>query len=149
MRKLILISLMAATVLPSTAMAQPQREVRQERSAVYDQKRVPAAVRHDSRNAVSERDRNWGRNDWRTHRNSNRALYARGHWKASVRYQTFRTGAKIQPAYYNPKYRISDPWRYHLPRAKANQQWVRHYDDVLLVDTRRGVVVDVIRNFFW
>jgi len=26
---------------------------------------------------------------------------------------------------------------------------VRHYDDVLLIDTRRGIVLRVIHNFYW
>jgi hypothetical protein len=28
-------------------------------------------------------------------------------------------------------------------------RWVRFYDDLLLVDVRRGYVVDVIRNVYW
>ena len=43
---------------------------------------------------------------------------------------------------------IADPWRYRLPPARGYQRWVRHYDDVLLVDVRRGVVIQVIRGFY-
>ena len=39
--------------------------------------------------------------------------------------------------------------RYRLPPAGRWQRWVRHYDDVLLVDTRRGTVIRVIRHFYW
>ena len=46
------------------------------------------------------------------------------------------------------RYIIDDPWRYRLPRAGWGQQWVRHYSDVILVDTRRGVVIQVIRGFY-
>ena len=30
-----------------------------------------------------------------------------------------------------------------------NQRWVRNYDDLMLVDIRRGIVIDVIRGFYW
>lgn len=169
MRKLILVSLMAATVLPSAAIAQSQREVRQERRDLHqEQRELDRAIRRgesprqireerrdvrearrDYRDAVQDRNRNWGRNDWRSYRNTNRALYARGNWRAPWRYQTFRPGVRIQPAYYGQRYWIADPWRYRLPRTVGHQRWVRHYDDLLLVDTRRGIVVDVIRNFYW
>ena len=42
----------------------------------------------------------------------------------------------------------SDP-KYGLPYAPPGYQWVRYYDDALLVDTWSGQVVDVINNFFW
>ena len=73
----------------------------------------------------------------------------RGQWRAPFRYYSFRDGARIAPQYYGSRYFISDPWRYRLPPAGYGQRWVRHYDDMLLVDTRRGYVVRVIRNFFW
>ena len=44
---------------------------------------------------------------------------------------------------------IADPYRYHLPLASGYSRWVRHYNDVLLIDYRRGVVLDVIRNFYY
>ncbi len=56
---------------------------------------------------------------------------------------------RIAPGYWGGRYYIADPWRYHLPPARPWQRWVRHYDDVLLIDTRRGVVVDVYRGFFF
>ena len=55
---------------------------------------------------------------------------------------------RISAGYYGPRYIIADPWRYRLPRAGYGQQWIRHYDDVILVDTRRGYVIQVIRNFY-
>ncbi len=56
---------------------------------------------------------------------------------------------RIQPTYYNQRYWIADPWRYRLPRPGMNQRWVRNYDDLMLVDVRRGIVIDVIRGFYW
>ena len=56
---------------------------------------------------------------------------------------------RIAPSYYGSSYWIADPWRYRLPPAGYGQRWVRHYDDLLLVDTRRGIVLRVINNFYW
>jgi Ni/Co efflux regulator RcnB len=95
-----------------------------------------------------DRNRNWGRDDWRGYRDTNRGLYARGNWRAPFRYNAFRPGLRIAPNYFGQQFWISDPWRYRLPPTRGFQRWVRHYDDVLLVDTRRGVVVDVIRGFY-
>ena len=168
MRKFIILTLMAATVLPTAAIAQSNREVRESRRDVREQQReLQDARRHgdrrDVRNErrdvrearqelredVRDRNRRWGRNDWNGYRNQNRALYARGNWRAPFRYNAFRPGVRIQSSYYGPRYFINDPWRYRLAPVGYNQRWVRHYNDVLLVDTRRGVVIDVIRNFYW
>lgn len=108
-------------------------------------------TRRDRRNDWRDRDRDrrWGRNDWQSYRTQNRALYARGNWRAPFRYNTFRPGVRIAPNYYGQRYWINDPWRYRLPPARANARWVRHYNDVILVDYRRGIVLDVLRNFYW
>ncbi len=131
MRKLIVTALMAAALVPTAALAQVRHD-----------------GRHDVRHDANDRNRQWGRNDWRGWRDHNRALYARGNWRAPFRYTAFRVGARIAPSYYGPSYFIADPWRYRLPPARPGARWVRHYDDVLLVDVRRGIVLDVIRGFY-
>lgn len=123
-----------------------QREVRRERRDVREARRE---LREDRRDYRQDRNRRWGNDDWRRYRSTNRGAYARGTWRAPFRYNGFRAGVRIAPTYYGSRYYISDPWRYRLPPAGRYQRWVRHYDDVLLVDTRRGYVVRVIRNFFW
>lgn len=106
--------------------------------------------REDLREARRElREDQRDRRDWRAYRESNRRLYARGNWRAPFRYQTFRPGTVIRQSYYTPRYYIADPYRYRLAAPRPGLRWVRHYDDVLLVNTRRGTVVQVIRNFFW
>jgi Ni/Co efflux regulator RcnB len=169
MRKLIIGILMAATVMPAAAMAQSPGELRRDRQDVRQEQRElnrsirrgdsPREVREQARDVrdarqeyredARDRDRAWGRNDWRNNRQGNRALYARGNWRAPFRYQAFRAGVRIQPTYYNQRYWIADPWRYRLPRPGMNQRWVRNYDDLMLVDVRRGIVIDVIRGFYW
>lgn len=167
MRKFIVAALMTATILPSAAMAQngelrrDRQDVRQEQRELNrayrsgDPRRIQEE-RRDVREARQElredrrdvRRDNWGRDDWRSYRNTNRNIYARGNWNANFRYQTFNRGGRIANSYYAPRYYINDYARYRLPRPGFNQRWVRHYNDVLLVDVRGGRVVDVIRNFY-
>lgn len=168
MRKLIVSLMMAATIAPAVAAAQSPGELRRDRQDIREQRRdlyeaqrrgdrrdVREArqdlreARREYREDLRDRDRRWARDDWRVYRNQNRALYARGQWRAPFRYNQWRPGARIAPSYYAQRYWINDPWRYRLPPARPNTRWVRHYNDVLLVDYRRGTVLDVIRNFYW
>ncbi len=153
MRKLIITALMVATAVPilapSVANAQSQREVNRDRHDIREQRRDVREARQDLREDVRDRNRAWGRNDWRGYRDHNRGIYARGNWNAPFRYTAFRPGIRIAPSYFGSRYYIADPWRYRLPLAGRYQRWVRHYNDVILVDTRRGIVIDVIRNFYW
>jgi len=64
-------------------------------------------------------------------------------------YRPYSIGWRLWPAYYSSRYWISDPWYYRLPYAPPGYRWIRYYDDLLLVDTWDGQVVDVIYNFFW
>jgi Ni/Co efflux regulator RcnB len=38
---------------------------------------------------------------------------------------------------------------YGLPYAPPGTEWVRYWNDAVLVDMYTGEVVDVIRDFFW
>ena len=168
MRKVIITALMASLAFPAIASAQSQGEVRRDRQDlrqeqrelnrayrsgdrrnIRDQRDDVRDARQELREDRRDRDRKWGRDDWRGYRNSNRNVYARGNWNAPFRYTQFRSGIRIAPNYYGSRYYINDPWRYRLPTPGYNQRWVRHYNDVLLVDVRRGIVVDVIRSFYW
>jgi Ni/Co efflux regulator RcnB len=162
MRKFIVAALMAATILPSAAMAQTgelrrdRQDVRQEQRDVQrarqygdrgDVQRQRGQLR-EARQELREDRRDFRRDDWRAYRNTNRNVYARGNWRANFRYQAFQPGGRITGSYYAPRYYISDYARFRLPRPAINQQWVRHYNDVLLVNVRTGRVVDVLRNFY-
>jgi Ni/Co efflux regulator RcnB len=173
MRKLITAALLAAVAiptiaLPGTASAQSNRELRRDRQDIREERRELRQAyrtgdrrdireerrdlreaRREYREDLRDRDRAWGRDDWRRYRNTNRAVFARGSWNAPFRYTRFRPGLRIGAPYYGTRYVIADPWRYRLPRAGRYQNWVRHYNDVLLVDTRRGVVVNVLPSFYW
>lgn len=172
MRRLITASLLAATaLLPAAAQAQSRGELRRDRQEIreeqrelrdarrYGDRRDIREQRRDVREARQEyredlRDyrqdrRNYGRDDWRYNRQRDRNLYAGGNWRAPFRYNSFRSGARIGSPYYQQRYWIADPYRYRLPRPIGYQRWVRHYDDVLLIDTRRGIVLDVLRGFYF
>lgn len=168
MRKLIITALIAATAIPGVAGAQSYGEIQRDRRDVDRQReqlrdaqrrgdwRDAREQRGDLRDAQRElrddradRNRRWGDNDWRGWRDHNRGLYARGNWRAPFRYTRFRPGMRIDRGYWGSSYWINDPWRYRLPPAAYGQRWIRHYDDVILVDTRRGFVVRTIPGFYW
>lgn len=173
MKKIVTAALLAAvavpaTLLPAAASAQSRSELRRDRQDIREERRELERAyrrgdrgdirdeRRDLREAHQEyredlRDRNrrWGDNDWRDYRSRNRAIYARGSWRAPFGYQRFRPGVRIAPNYWGSRYWINDPWRYRLPPAGRYQRWVRHYNDVLLIDSRRGRVVRVIPGFYW
>jgi Ni/Co efflux regulator RcnB len=164
MRKLIMLGLLAATALPAAApaFAQSRGEIRRDRQELREERRELRQarrygdrrdVRHerrDVRDARRElREDRADRRDWRAYRNHNRQLYSRGGWHSPYAYRSFRPGLTISAGYYAPRYYIPNPSRYRLPAAYGTLRWVRHYDDALLVDVGRGIVVDVIRNFYW
>lgn len=100
-------------------------------------------------------DRNWRndrRYDWRSWRNSNRNIFRGSRYYSPYRnwgYNRFSIGIFLEPLFYSNRYWIGDPWQYRLPPAYPGTQWVRYYNDVLLVDVYSGEVLDVIHDFFW
>lgn len=154
MRKTILSALILAAALPTMASAQTG-ELRRDRQDIREEQRdLRQAYRHGDRDDIRDAHRDLRearqeyREDWRDYRRDNRAVYARGDWRAPFRYQRFSEGARIRPGYYGSRYFI-DAGRYRLPPAYGPTRWVRHYDDVLLVNVRTGRVVRVIHGFFW
>ena len=100
-------------------------------------------------------DRGWrndNRYDWQRYRYSNRNLFHVGPYYSPYRgygYNRFSIGVFLDPFFYDQRYWIGDPWEYRLPPAEPGTEWVRYYNDVLLVDVYTGEVVDVIYDFFW
>ena len=155
MKKLLLSALLAATVFPGASFAQSANELRRDRQDIRQEKRdVQQAKRYGTRNDVRDERkdvreaRQEYREDWRDYRAKHRSAFSRGDWKAPFRYNRFSAGASIRPAYYGSRYYVANPARYRLPPVGANQRWVRHYDDVLLVNIRTGRVVRVYNHFF-
>jgi Ni/Co efflux regulator RcnB len=159
MRKLLISALIGATLLPATgAVAQSygearrsQEQVRRERQDLRDAQRY--GTRRDVREERRElRDaRREAREDWRDYRQRNRQVYTLPRYYAprGLAYRPVRTGVVLNRGFYGPRYLIADPYRYRLPRAYGAQRWVRYGNDVLLVNTRNGRVLQVINGFFY
>jgi hypothetical protein len=109
----------------------------------------------DYRQAQRRWDRNWrqdNRYDWNGYRQTNRRLYSPGRYASPYRNYSYRRlgiGFSLDSLFFGSRYWINDPWQYRLPVTDGPYRWVRYYDDVLLVDTYSGQVVDVIYDFFW
>lgn len=112
-------------------------------------------VRYDARPGQQVQwDRDWRRDDrydWRRWRDNHRDRFRIGIYYDPFGwgYRPFSIGWRLWPNYYSNQFWINDPWDYELPYAPPGTQWVRYYNDVLLVDLYTGQVVDVIHGFFW
>ncbi|MGC4252360.1 MAG: RcnB family protein [Sphingobium sp.] len=153
--KLHLAAFLAAITLPQLANAQTYELQRDREEIDHAERDLDRAQRYgqprhveQARDNLREAKREY-RADWRDYRARDRTLFARGNWRAPFRYERFATGARLRPTYYDRRYYIADYRRYHLPEPRGDAQWVRHYDDVILVSPRSGRVIDVIHGFFW
>lgn len=150
MRKMILLSLMAAVALPTAASAQSRGEIRRDRVEVREQQRElrDARLRGDRRDVRRERrDVREARQELREDRRDRRRIaYVApyGDW----RYSVLRPGYQLRPGFYAPRYFIN-PGQYRLIAAGRNRQWIRYGNDLLLVNVRNGRVLQVVRNRYW
>jgi hypothetical protein len=97
---------------------------------------------------------NWrsdGHHDWHNWRNHHHSWFHLGLYYDPFGwgYQPYSVGWRMWPAYYGNSFWINDPWQYRLPYAPPGAQWVRYYNDAVLVDMYTGEVLDVVYNFFW
>lgn len=158
MRFLITAAAVAATLSPMAAQAQT-RELERDRREVREERRdVKEAKRYGDRSDVREERRELrdarqelreDRQDWRAYKQRNRNAFRGTRFNAPFRYRTFNNGVNIGASYYAPRYRVSNYSSYRLPQPGRYQTYVRHYNDVLLVNTRNGRVVQVYRGFYW
>ena len=94
--------------------------------------------------------RNDRRYDWRRYRDHHRSVFHLGIYydPFGYSYRPFGIGYRLQPVYFGNQYWI-DPALYGLPYPPPGTQWVRYWNDAVLVDMYSGEVIDVIRDFFW
>ena len=170
MNKALIAALMAATLLPAGAAQAQTRELRDGRQDIREEQRElarerrqldraraygdPDDIRRERRDVREERGdvrdaRQDYREDWRDYRQRHRGLYRASRFDAPFRYRPFGVGVTIAPSYWGPRYQVHRVDRWRLPPAGPRQTYVRHYDDLLLVNTRSGRVVRVYRDFFW
>ena len=98
-------------------------------------------------------NRNWRndhRYDWRNYRNHHRSIFHLGFYydPFGYSYSPFNIGYRLSPAYFGQQFWF-DSGLYGLPYPPPGTQWVRYWNDAVLVDVYTGEVVDVIRDFFW
>lgn len=117
-----------------------QRDVREQRRDVQEQRRNVRDARRDYREDLR---------DYRDYRNTNRQAFRGPAFRSDFRYQQFRPGVRIGPNFYAQRYVVNNYRNYRLPNPGPRQAWVRHYNDMLLVNTRSGTVMRVIPNFYW
>jgi Ni/Co efflux regulator RcnB len=154
-RFLITAAAVAATLSPMAAQAQT-RELQRDRQDIREERReLRDAQRYGDRGDIREERREYRdakreyREDWRDYRQSNRNVFRGSRFNAPFRYRTFYDGGSIGASYYAPRYRVSNYSTYRLPQPGRYQTYVRHYNDVLLVNTRTGRVVRAYRGFYW
>jgi len=94
--------------------------------------------------------RNDRRYDWRSYRDRHRSTFHVGVYfdPFGYSYRPFGIGYRLPQLYFGQRYWI-DPGMYQLPYPPPGTQWVRYWNDAVLVDMYSGEVVDVIRDFFW
>lgn len=157
MRKMVILGLMAATLMPGLATAQTH-ELRRDRADIREQQRDlrdaerrgdPRDIRREQRDLREARQEY--RENWRDYRRDNRNEYRRPAYVGprGYHYRQIQAGHRFAPAYYGRQYWVADPGRYRLPAAGGNRRWVRYGNDVALVNIRNGNVLEVHRNFFW
>lgn len=116
------------------------RDVREERRDVREQRRDVQEARREYREDLR---------DYRQYRGTNRQAFRGQNFRANFRYQQFRPGVRIAPNYFGQRYVVNNYRNYRLPNPGVRQTWVRHYNDMLLVNQRNGTVIRVIPNFYW
>lgn len=154
MRKMIIAGLMAAIALPTAAQAQSRAEVRRDRQELREERReLRDAQRYGDRRDVREERRDVreareelreDRRDYRQNRRAHSRNYTR--YYAPSRNWSYRPvyqGYNLQPQFYSQ--------RYYAPgyRVQRNARWIRYGDDLLLVNTRNGRVLQVRPNYYW
>jgi Ni/Co efflux regulator RcnB len=156
-RAMILSAVIAATLAPVAAQAgtsrgelrRDAREIREEKQDLRQAKRYgDRGDIRDARGEVREAKQEY-REDWRDYRSRNHSAFHPARFNAPFRYNSFNIGIRLSPQYYGSRYYVNNYGAYRLPAPGYGLRYVRHYNDVLLVNVRTGRVVNVYRNFYW
>ena len=148
--KFLTAGLIAAMMVPAAAQAQT-REIRKDRQELREEQRdLRNAQRRGDRGDIREarRDVRDARQDLRESQRDWRRETRYQNYRAPFRYQQFRVGSTLRSNYYAPAYRPAWDSRWGVPRAGRNLTYVRHYNDLLLVNMRSGKVIRIYRNHF-
>ncbi|HET6537111.1 MAG TPA: RcnB family protein [Sphingopyxis sp.] len=128
--------IVAAMLIPAAAQARQPNIYDRDRGVMVKDHRDTRQTHHQRGDRYNPQRQDW-RQDQRYH-----------NFRAPFAYQRFQTGSKLKPNYYGRNYRQTWDSRWGLPRANKNQSYVRHYNDLLLVNDRNGKVMRVYRDHF-
>jgi Ni/Co efflux regulator RcnB len=129
MRKLILLTLIAAAAMPAAASAQSREEIRRDRRDVREERRELQDARQELREDRADR---------------NRIRYAAPY--RNWRYSRISVGHQLRPSFYTSRYSVTDYSRRGLHQPGRFKRWVRYGDDLVLVNVRNGRVIQVLHN---
>ena len=149
MRKFILFGLTAALVVPVAVSAQTSEIRRDEAKVEVQNDQLQRAVESGNLKDIEEeaRDARKAGQELREDRDD----FARNQYVAPYRnwtYSAVTPGAKLRSRFYGRRYAVAHPDGYALRAAGRNQRWVRYGNDLLLVNTRNGRVVEVASGRF-
>ena len=150
MRMLIILGLMAAVALPGAASAQSRGEIRRDRADVREERQeLRQAQRYGDRDDVREERREYrdARRELREDRGDRRVSRYQAPYR-NWSYNRVPNGYQLRPGFYTSRYYVNDFKRRGLRQPGRYQQWIRYGDDLLLVNTRTGRVVQAIYNRF-
>jgi hypothetical protein len=148
--RILTAGLIAAIMIPAAAQAQTREIERDRREAREERQEYRDAQRYGDRDDVREERREYrdARRDYREEVRDWRRDTRYQNYRAPFRYRQFREGSTLRSNYYAPNYRMRYDSRWGIPQTRGNLTYVRHYDDLLLVNQRNGRVVKVYRNHF-
>jgi Ni/Co efflux regulator RcnB len=157
MRKFILLAAMAATIVPTAAIAQRTDTTTRDRSQARNDQRTAQANRQTARGGqrTTRANSQVARSNQQAVRSNQRApaQRARSAYVAPVRNWSYRpvtVGYQLQPSFYGSRYYISDYGAYHLQAPRYRYlQWIRYGNDLLLVNIRTGRVLQVVHYRGW
>lgn len=148
-------ALILAAIAPSMASAASPQELRRDRQEIREETRDLRAAKaygdrrdvRDAREDLREARQEY-REDRREYRDDRRSAYRHPAFRADFRYRSFAPGMAITRSYYGPRYTVTNYRALRLAPPARHQVYVRHYGDLLLVNTRNGRVVKVIRGYY-
>ena len=148
----------AALALPGAAQAQDRETLRQDQAQVQRDRhdlRMDRAEGHhrmarDDRQDLRHDSKAW-RQDWRGWREHHPDAYRMRAYVGprGYVYRPLRVGRVLPGAYYGQRYWVANPVELRLPHPRYGyQRWVRYGNDVVLINTRNGRVLQVYNDFF-
>lgn len=162
-KNIIVASIMAAMLVPAAAQAQPgqfdrravvKQDQRSDRNSNNFYNNNNNNNRNNNNNNSNNRNNN---NSGYNNNNNNKQAQQNNDWRRDSRYsnfsapfsyQRFNVGSTMKTNYTSSNYRVNWDSRWNLPRAGNNQTYVRHYNDLLLVNQKNGKVLKVYRDLF-